>query len=113
VAASANSAKVSVGGYRGRNAERLGMCPAVVPVRTSLALPGRYAPVRWQIWQRMTGRCVTVTGKRRELELLITSRDAGPVGLTLRRDDGTRTPWGKRGRLAGQFSAASRYPFGR
>jgi hypothetical protein len=41
------------------------MCPAVVPVRTSLALPGRYAPVRWQIWQRMTGRCVTVTGKRR------------------------------------------------
>src|SRR6266581_3696725 len=53
----------------GRNAERFGMCPAVVPVRTSLALPGRYAPVRWQIWQRMTGRCVTVTGKRPALEV--------------------------------------------
>jgi hypothetical protein len=29
--------------------------------------------VRWQIWQRVTGSWVTVTGKRRERELLITS----------------------------------------
>src|SRR5690348_16737634 len=36
-------------------------------------LPGRYATVRWQIWQRVTGRWVTVTGKRRERELLIVS----------------------------------------
>jgi len=33
--------------------------------------------MRWQIWQRVTGSSwVTVTGKRRERELLITSDDA-------------------------------------
>src|SRR5712692_4337605 len=31
----------------------------------------------------MTGRCETVTGKRRERELLIISHDASPAGLTL------------------------------
>ena len=40
---------------------------------TSLALPSWYATVRWQIWQRVTGRWVTVTGKRRESDLLIAS----------------------------------------
>jgi hypothetical protein len=35
-------------------------------------LPGRYATVRRQIWQRVTGSWVTVTGKRRERELVIT-----------------------------------------
>src|ERR1039457_1087904 len=29
--------------------------------------------VRWQIWQRTTGRCVTVTGKRDEAEFFITA----------------------------------------
>jgi hypothetical protein len=32
--------------------------------------------VRWHIWHRITGRRVTVTGKRREVELLITIYDA-------------------------------------
>src|SRR5215813_1029918 len=45
---------------------------------TSLRLPGRYATVRWQIWQRVTGRRVTVTGKRREPELLISSPSCHP-----------------------------------
>jgi len=43
-----------------------------------LTLPGRYATVRLQIWQRVTGRWVTVAGKRRELDLLIASMM--PVG---------------------------------
>jgi hypothetical protein len=32
--------------------------------------------VRWQIWQRITGRRVTVTGKREVFELLIPTHDA-------------------------------------
>ena len=39
-------------------------------------VPGRYARVRSQIWQRVTGRWVTVTGKRRERGVLITLHDA-------------------------------------
>jgi hypothetical protein len=46
-------------------------------------LPGRYARVRSQIWQRVTGRWVTVTGKRRELGVLIIFHDASPAGVTL------------------------------
>jgi hypothetical protein len=34
-------------------------------------LPGRQATVRWQIWQRVNGSCITVTWKRREGDLLI------------------------------------------
>jgi hypothetical protein len=37
--------------------------------------------VRWQIWQRTTGRCVTVTGKREEAEFFIAiynARSSGP-----------------------------------
>jgi hypothetical protein len=41
----------------------------------SLALPGWCATVRGQIRQRMPGSCETVAGKRRELDLLITSHD--------------------------------------
>jgi len=41
-----------------------------------LASPGLDAKVRRQIWQRMTGRRVTVTGKRRVLGLLIASDHA-------------------------------------
>jgi hypothetical protein len=37
--------------------------------------------VWWHIWQRVTGRWVTVTGKRRELDLLITSYNAGPAAV--------------------------------
>jgi len=37
--------------------------------------------VRSQIWQRVTGRCETVTGKRRELDLFITSHLAIPPGV--------------------------------
>ena len=40
-------------------------------------LPGRYARVRSHIRQRVTGRWVTVTGKRRERGVLITFHDAG------------------------------------
>jgi hypothetical protein len=48
-------------------------------------LPGRYAGVRSQIWQRVTGRSVTVTGKRREYGVLITFYGASPAGdLALR-----------------------------
>ena len=42
------------------------------------ALPGRRATVRWRIWQRVTGRWVTVMVKRRELGLLIRSRHTSP-----------------------------------
>jgi hypothetical protein len=45
-------------------------------------LPGWCATVRSQIWQRVTGRCETVTGKRRELDLFITSHHASPPGVT-------------------------------
>jgi hypothetical protein len=39
--------------------------------------------VRWQIWQRVTGSWVTVTGKRREDDLLICLYDARPAGVIL------------------------------
>jgi hypothetical protein len=39
--------------------------------------------VRWQIWQRVTGSWVTVTGKRREGDLLICLYDASPAGVIL------------------------------
>ena len=48
-----------------------------------MRLPGRYATVRRQIWQRVTGSWVTVTGKRREDDLLIYPYDARPDGVTL------------------------------
>ena len=48
-----------------------------------MRLPGRYATVRRQIWQRVTGSWVTVTGKGREGDLLIYLYDASPDGLTL------------------------------
>jgi hypothetical protein len=51
----------------GRQAGRLRMDPAGVPVKTPLRLPGRPATVRWQIWQRVT----------------IRSRDTGPVAVTV------------------------------
>jgi hypothetical protein len=66
------------------------MGPVVVPCQDSLRFPGRQATVRWQVWQRVTGGWVTVTGKRRECELLITSEDAGPAAMTL--PCATRTP---------------------
>jgi hypothetical protein len=48
-----------------------------------LRLPGRYATVRWQIWQRVTGSWVSVTGKRREGDLLICLHDASPAEVIL------------------------------
>ena len=42
--------------------------------------------MRWQIWQRVTGSWVTVTGKVREGDLLICLYDASPAGVIL--------PWG-------------------
>jgi hypothetical protein len=48
----------------------------------------------------VTGRCETVTGKRRELDLFITSHHASPPGVTQPEDDsGTRNAdllWAKR-----------------
>jgi hypothetical protein len=67
----------------GREAGRLGMGPRECPVTTSLRLPGQQVTVRWQIWQRVTGRWVTVTGKRREPGLLIRPGDARPVAVTV------------------------------
>src|SRR5712692_4691831 len=49
-------------------------------VRTALAWPDLHAMVRWQTWQRMTGRRLTATGKRRELELLTALDPASPRG---------------------------------
>jgi hypothetical protein len=68
------------------------MGPAVVPGQDLAEFPGLYGTVRWQIWQRVTGSWVTVTGKRRELALLIISHDANPAGVTL--PCATRTPHG-------------------
>ena len=48
-----------------------------------MRLPGRYATVRWQIWQRVTGSWVTVTGKRREGDLFICLYDARLAGVIL------------------------------
>ena len=59
-------------------------------------MPGRYATVRWQIWQRVTGRWVTVTGKRREGDLLICLYDARPAGVILHDAHAARTPRGMR-----------------
>jgi hypothetical protein len=39
--------------------------------------------VRWQIWQRVTGSWVTVTGKRREDGLLICLYDASTAEVIL------------------------------
>jgi hypothetical protein len=39
--------------------------------------------VRWQIWQRVTGSWVTVTGNRREGDLLICLYDARPAGVIM------------------------------
>src|SRR5215467_11955887 len=58
-------------------------------------LPGRYARVRSQIWQRVTGRWVTVTGKRREREVLITSHEASPPVVTLPPCWAERAPRGR------------------
>ena len=42
----------------------------------ALVWPGLQATVLWQIWQRMTGSWVTVTGKREVREVLIAVYDA-------------------------------------
>ena len=70
--------RVSAAGYRERRPSASGWARRQCPVKTSLRSPGLWAAVRWQSWQRVTGRWVTVTGKRRELELLITSVMPGP-----------------------------------
>jgi hypothetical protein len=53
-----------------------------------------YATVRWHIWQRVTGRWVTVTGKRRECDLLIyllwCQACGSDLDLYLRRTHATR-----------------------
>ena len=61
-------------------------------------MPGRYATVRWHIWQRVTGRWVTVTGKRREGDLLICSYDATPAGVILHGAHAARTTRGMSGK---------------
>jgi hypothetical protein len=61
-------------------------------------LPGRYATVRWQIWQRVTGRWVTVTGKRREGDLLICLHDATLAGVILHGAHAACTPRGRCGK---------------
>jgi hypothetical protein len=95
------SATVTAGrcrGMRGRlagcEAERFRMCPAVVPGQDLAEVAGRYATVRWQIWQRVTGSWVTVTGKWREGDLLICLYDARPAGMILHGAYAARTPRG-------------------
>ena len=48
-------------------AERFGMGPAVVLGQDLAEGAGPVRTVRWQTWQRVTGRWITVTGKRREV----------------------------------------------
>jgi hypothetical protein len=71
---------VLVAGYGGEGPGASGWARRELPVRTSLRLPGRYAMVRWQIWQRVTRRWATVTGKRREPGLHITGVMPAPAG---------------------------------
>ena len=54
---------------------------AVVPGQGIAGFPGRQARVWWHIWQRVTRRWVTVTGKRREPGLPITSCSASPAAV--------------------------------
>jgi|GEM_PF-3238966 hypothetical protein len=62
------------------DAEHFGMGPAVVLGQDLTEAAGSHATVRWQISQRVTGSWVTVTGKRREGDLLIWLCGASPAG---------------------------------
>ena len=73
-----------------------------------MRLPGRYATVRWQIWQRVTGSWVTVTGKRREGDLLICLYDARPAGVILHGAHTALTPRGMSGCLAAALAQMRR-----
>ena len=53
-------------------------------------VPGWPARVRSQIWQRVTGNGVRVTGMRRQPDMLTTFHDASPAGVTLPRARRTR-----------------------
>src|ERR1700731_3746737 len=64
------------------------MGPAVVLGQDLSEGAGPEATVRWQIWQRVTGSWVTVTGKRREGDLLICLYDASSPGVILPRGHG-------------------------
>jgi hypothetical protein len=55
------------------------MNPAVMLGQDLADVAGPDARVRSQIWQRATGRWVTVTGKRRERGVLITFHHASLV----------------------------------
>lgn len=59
-------------------AECFGMGPAVVLGQDRTEVADRYATVWWQIWPRGTGKWVTVTGNRRDGDLLIASMMSGP-----------------------------------
>src|SRR5260370_38921077 len=62
------------------------------PARTRLGGAAGRRRGRWQFRQRVTGRWVTVTGKR--TSVLITSHDAGPVRGDLALPGTTRAPRG-------------------
>ena len=59
------------------------MGPAVVPGQDLTEAAGSHATVRWQVSQRVAGSWVTVTGKRREGDLLMWLYGAGPAGVIL------------------------------
>src|ERR1017187_5342573 len=59
-------------------------------------VPGRYATVWWQSWQRVTGSRVTVTGKRREGDLLICLYNASLAGVILPCACAAHSPRGRR-----------------
>ena len=92
VAVSAGSAEGLRGRLRDGRPGASGWARRQCPVKTSPRFPGLYATVRRQIWQRVTGSRVTVTGKRREPDLLITSDDASPAAMTLPCAPRTATP---------------------
>lgn len=82
-ATAATGLLASCGGFGvlpGQDAKRPGMGPAVV-LGQDLA-EGTEATVPWQIRQRVTGRWVTVTGKRRDCEMLINAHDARSAAMT-------------------------------
>ena len=75
----------SLRGLLGRETERFGMGPAVVLSEDLTEAAGPVRDGAWQIWQRVTGSWVTVTGKRREGDLLICIYDASPAGVIMPR----------------------------
>ena len=87
VAASATCARV-FGRLSGRAAEGFGLSPAVVLGQDLADRPGPVRDGAMADLAAVTGRCVMVTGKLQEIDLIITSHDASPIKVSLPVDRG-------------------------